>query len=141
MAKPSFIGSLMAGVTGSVKGAVALGVIGIAIAAPIGALLGAMGIGAATAGAGLALGTAIGVSMIGVGSSIGAIVGVVKSREAAAPSGEDIVNVAKISFAQGVAVGHDARVPEQSKQQVISEGRSFQERLMAERGAMGPKQV
>lgn len=128
--KPSFFSSVASGIGGFFKGALSGGAIGIiggsllalaavgiaavagapvmATATAIGATMGIeVGIGTvigAVAAAGAVVG---GTSMAAVGAAAGTMTGVVRSREEGQPKAEDIVNVAKISFAQGVAVGHN----------------------------------
>jgi hypothetical protein len=108
--KPSFFGSMMNGITGTVKGTLAGGAVGIITGAAIGAIA-----GLATGGLALAAvaGAAVTGAMIGgaalalIGSAAGMVTGVVRHREAAQPSAQDVVSVAKVSFAQGVSVGHN----------------------------------
>ena len=118
MKKPaSFMSSVMSGMTGYVKGALGGGLIGAVGGALVGALvagvsllaagasgglLPAFGILAASAGTFALGGAAAGAAL---GSTAGMITGVVRSREANQPTAQDIVNVAKISFSQGVQVG------------------------------------
>jgi hypothetical protein len=104
--KPSFFGSVISGITGYIKGALAGGAVGIATGAVLGAIVGAIVIGtggmagAAVVGA-MYLGSAFG----GIGALAGTVTGVVKSRETGQPSAQDIANVAKASYQQGVSVG------------------------------------
>ena len=114
--KPSFSTSVLSGVGGYIKGAITAAIAGGIGGAIIGAALG--GLALATGGAasiGLAFGaiasSAISGSIVGaailapLGALAGLVTGVVRSRETASPTAKDIVNVAKISFSQGVHVG------------------------------------
>jgi hypothetical protein len=116
--KASFFSSVMSGIGGYFKGMLAGGVVGAVGGALVGAVIAGITLatgGVATAGIAAALigGQALTGALIGgsalasIGAIAGAITGVVKSREANQPTAEDVVNVAKISFAQGVAVGHN----------------------------------
>jgi|GEM_PF-4795429 len=119
--RPSFIGSVMSGIGGWIKGALSGGLVGALGGALVGAIVGGVGLALATGAAPLTLaagaiavglsaatGAGIGAAALGaVGAVAGTVTGVVRSREAGQPSAEDVVNVAKISFAQGVAVGHN----------------------------------
>jgi hypothetical protein len=144
--KPSFFRSVMSGIAGYAKGALAGGLVGVIAGGLIGAIAGvfipgageaiaaAIGlntgtaIGGAAALAGAAGGAGIGGSILAsVGSLAGAVTGVVKSREAATPSAQDVVNVAKISFTQGVAVGHQVGQEEASSK--------WRDRIAQQRGA------
>lgn len=128
--KPSFISSVASGIGGFIKGALSGGIMGalggalvglaaVGIAAiviptaPIAAAAGFLGL-AADATVGAVLGSAAltgaavgGAALATVGAGAGTMTGVIRSREEGQPKAEDIVNVAKISFAQGVAVGHN----------------------------------
>lgn len=117
--KPSFAGSVMAGIGGWIKGALSGGIVGAIAGAVVGAVVGGIGLaiaanpvtlaaGALAVGATALTGAGIGAAALGsIGSVAGTVTGVVKSREVGQPTAEDVVNVAKISFAQGVAVGHN----------------------------------
>ncbi len=139
MAKTSFFGSVISGVTGAIKGSVGLGLLGAAVGAAVGLAIfafnpiaGGMGIAAIMGALG---GAQIGVS---VGAPLGAITGVIKSREANAPEAQDIINVANIAFAKGVEVGHDRRTSEHSIAQVQEAAAGHVDRLQAEhRGQVG----
>ena len=106
--KPSFMRSTLSGMLGTLKGALVGGGVGAAIGAVV-------GIGVAIASGGLALpalafGAIVGAQLFAlpmalVGALSGTVTGVVQSREAAQPSANDMVNVAKIAYAQGVSVG------------------------------------
>lgn len=115
--KASFFSSVMGGIGGYFKGMLAGGVVGAAGGALVGAVIagftlltggvGTLGVAAAVVGAQALSGALIGGSALAsIGAIAGAITGVVKTREANQPTAQDVVNVAKISFAQGVAVGH-----------------------------------
>jgi len=144
MPKPtSFFSSVMSGIAGYVKGALAGGVVGAIGGAVVGAAIGAFTI--ATGGTFLAalatVGTAAavgGVSLASIGSIAGAMTGVVKSREAGQPSASDVVNVAKISFAQGVAVGHNIEHSANQQQSTTHRDRVTQERAAV---ALSERQV
>jgi hypothetical protein len=118
--KPSFVGSVMSGIGGYIKGAFSAGVIGAVAGTLIGAVIAGVSLALGGEGAAATLGegvgqvaaTAITGAAIGggilapLGALAGLVTGVVKSRETKQPTADDIVNVAKISFAQGVQVGH-----------------------------------
>lgn len=115
--KPSFVSSVMSGLGGYVKGAITAGLAGGAGGAVIGAVIAGITLatgGAATVAAGALavaggalIGAGIGAAVLApLGAVAGLVTGVVKSREAGQPSAQDIVNVAKVSFAQGMQVGH-----------------------------------
>jgi hypothetical protein len=104
-AKPSFLRSVMSGIGGYIKGALTGVTVGGLTGAGIGALV---GIATGGVGAAAALGAALGASLLGtIGATAGTMTAIVRNREAAQPSADDVVKVAKISFAQGVAVGHN----------------------------------
>ena len=118
--KPSFFSSVASGIGGFVKGALSGGIMGIIGGALVGAAVAAIGFIAAPAvglttaaiataiGAEAAIGAVLGgAALATIGAAAGTMTGVIKSREEGQPRAEDIVNVAKISFAQGVAVGHN----------------------------------
>jgi hypothetical protein len=106
--KPSFFRSTLSGIAGTFKGALA----GAGVGAVMGAVLGA-GFAVATGGFGLAaiaFGAIVGAELLAIPMSIvgalsGTVTGVVTSRETAQPSAGDMMNVAKIAYAQGVSVG------------------------------------
>ena len=136
--KPSFFASMISGVNGWVKGLIAGGLIGAVMGAAIGAVVALVtgsfegGIKAAEIGA-AALNTA-GMSaafMGSIGSLAGTVTEVVRSREAAMPSGNDIVNVAKISYAQGIATGHAISQQQEAVEQTKWRDKVSQERAGA----------
>jgi hypothetical protein len=102
--KPTFFQSMMSGIKGWTKGLFAGGAVGAATGLIVGAIIGLLpGVALATAAAyGLGYGTLLFAS---VGATSGAVTEVVRSREAHQVSGQDVTNVAKIAFAQGVSVG------------------------------------
>lgn len=111
--KPSFLGSVMSGIGGALKGGLtvgamgaaagaALGVIGTALgvtAIPIPDLLGGMTIAGPILG-GTVMGAALGSS---IGSTYGGLTGVIASRER--NDGPSRQEVAQVAFAQGVQLG------------------------------------
>lgn len=114
--RPSFSSSMLSGISGFIKGALSGGLTGIVGGAIVGAIVG--GITLATGGAAsLAIGAAAVAETAGVGAAIGGmllaplgalsglVTGVVRNREANQPTATDIINVAKVSFSQGVQVG------------------------------------
>ncbi len=114
--KPSFVSSVLSGVGGYIKGAIAAGIAGGVGGAIVGAALGGLALatgGASTIGLALAAvasstvsGAVMGAAILApLGALAGLITGVVRSREPEQASAKDIINVAKISFAQGVQVG------------------------------------
>lgn len=124
--KPSFLTTLKKGTWGYIKGSIAGGLVGIIAGAAIGAVIGffAGGVGAV---AGATLGAAWGGGLM---ASIGAITGtateVVKTRSANLATREDVVNMAKISVAQSVALSH-----QMAQEQAAGPG--FREREAARR--------
>lgn len=120
MARPTFFSSVLSGITGAVKGAIGVGVLGAAAGVIVGVGLGAFAAaGAGTMAAGAVLGAISGgITGVEIGTVLGAITGIVKSRETDPPEAQDIVNLAKISFAQGVSTGRDKRVPEAALDEV-----------------------
>ncbi len=145
--KPSFFASTLSGVGGYIKGAITAGIAGGLGGALIGAVVGGVGLALAGASGGLlpalaAVGAAS-LSGAGIGASImaplgalaGLITGVVKSRETHQPSANDIVNVAKISFAQGVQVGAHM-------EQAQGHGKGkFQEAYVKEKTVLAEQQI
>lgn len=135
--KASFVSSTWEGIKGYVKGVVAGGIIGIIGGAIGGAVLGfvtgGFGLEAAIA-TGLMGGAIGGVSLAGIGGVAGAMTGVVRSREANQPTAEDIVNVAKISFAQGVGVGQ--HLGHEQVRQATKSVTHHQDKIKGERAAM-----
>lgn len=126
MAK-SFMGSLVDGGIGYVKGLVTGGVVGVVAGAVIGGLLGIVGgPGGMVAGA---MGGALflGVTFATIGSIAGSATQVVKGREAGSYSAADVSRTAHVAFAQGVQVGQNLS-PEQ-------EQTTFRDRIEAERAA------
>jgi len=110
--KPSFIYSVIKGVGGFVKGALAGGTVG----AVGGGLLGTIAMlaemvfawqpGFVLAFGVIKMGAIIGAAAFGaIGALSGAMTDIVRSRETAQLSAEDVVAVAKISYAQGLANG------------------------------------
>jgi hypothetical protein len=152
-AKPGFLSSMMSGIKGWVKGAIAGGVIGLIAGAVIGGVVALINpvagaevfalTTAETASLGAATITVIGTALAGasalgsLGGLAGAMTEVVRSREAAQPSAQDIVGVAKMSFAQGVAVGHNIAQQQQQEQA----GPSFVERENQRRAAAAQSQL
>ena len=133
--KPSFFKSMMEGIKGYVKGALAGGVVGVISGAAVGALLGAVGLVSLSTGAAAIAGAIwVGSAMAGVGALSGTVTGVVRSREAANPSAQDVLGVAKATFAQGVAVGQQmgqAQAVEAQEQGTRWQDRERQRRAQA----------
>ena len=134
--KASFFSSLMAGISGFVKGTIALGIVGALVGATGGAIIGAFsaeaGAVAATAIAGAINTGAIGAML---GSTFGPIVSILQSREQGAVDGQDVVNVANMAFAQGMQAGRSKNVSEPSKEQVQHAADHFQKQLAAEKSS------
>lgn len=131
--RPSFFESLIAGAKGIVKGAIVLGAMGLIGGGLIGGLLGGTGIitgGALVAG--LAGGVAMGNMGVLVGGIIGAVTGVVQHREAANPDPQDIINVANISFAQGVETGRHKNVSQEACTELHEASSKFRDKLKSE---------
>lgn len=153
--KKSFLGSVMDGIGGFIKGAFtggAIGAIGGAAIAAVGALVfpGAAetlltAITASTgAGAAVATNAIANVGIVGLSTITGAVAGastfgavggysgmateVIRGREAGQVSGEDVANVAKISYAQGVMVGHNI-----AQEQQAEVSTKFRDKVMQQR--------
>jgi hypothetical protein len=131
--KVSFLDSLKAGAFGMAKGAVMLGLLGIVAGGALGAALGAASIipgGAATAAT---LG-AIAFGQMGtvIGTIIGGFTGVVASREVQAVDAQDVINIANISFAQGVEVGRSKKISHGAVTELQEAAGHFREKLAAE---------
>ena len=131
--KPSVIGSLAAGTLGFIKGAIALGAIGAAVGTVIGAGLGAFGIGTSSMAAGAAFGAVRGVAYAALGAIIGGASSVMQYREAKGPDAQDIINVANISFAQGVEVGRNQNISEHAIEKLKEAQRTFQQTIAQQR--------
>ena len=139
--KPTFFSSVLSGIAGYVKGMIVGGVTGGAVGAAVGAVIGiaALLVGGATlplipamlAIGGMAMGGAVlgGSFMAGIGALSGTVTGVVKSREASQPSTQDVLNVANISFAQGVESG---RAMEQQQEETKWRDRYAKEKATPE---------
>lgn len=128
--------SLLAGLKGMAKGALVLGITGLIAGAALGGLLGATAImpgGALFVGSTAA--AALGQMGAVIGTIIGGFTGVVASREVQAPDAQDVINIANISFAQGVAVGRSKELSEGNAQELAEAARTFQDRLAAEKPA------
>lgn len=121
--------SIGSGMAGYVRGAIALGVV-----------LGAVGLVSGLLAAGFEMGaltTALSSASfgLGLGGLIGAVTGVMQNREKAAPDAQDIINVANISFAQGVSAGKSQSVSEPSKEEAIAAGDHFRKQLATEKNS------
>lgn len=106
--KPSFLSSVMSGIAGSVKGALAGGAVGAAMGALAGAAIAAAtgGLALPVIGLGALVGAeVVGVTMAAVGALSGTVTGVVASREPVQPTVNEAVNIAKVSYAQGMSRG------------------------------------
>lgn len=129
--KPSFFSSVMSGIKGFVKGAFTGGFVGALVGGLIGAGLSAMTGGLAAPMVLLgAIGTGAtfgGVVFSSIGSVAGAFTEVIRSREPQQPSAQDIVNIANIAFAQGVAASQHYNLD------VDERSTKFRDRLAAER--------
>jgi hypothetical protein len=142
--KPSFMRSMISGIAGYAKGAIAGGLVGALAGAAIGGVIALFSPEAgieifkaiATAGTQVpALGAtaigAIGGALSGgavlasIGAFTGAITGVVKSREVAQQDLQQVADIAKASFAQGMAMGQEL---EQQRSKT-----PWQDRIAAER--------
>ncbi len=154
--KKSFFGSVMDGIGGFIKGALAGGAVGViagAAIAAVGALIfpgaaeaflggfipeaagqgiATLGITGASALTGATLG---GMTMGAVGGYSGMATEVVRGREATQVSGEDVANVAKISYAQGMMVGHNI-----AQEQQTGASNKFRDKIAQERAARATQQ-
>lgn len=154
MNKPGFLTSMLSGIRGYAKGFFAGGAIGAITGAVIGGVVAlfspdaGLAIGKAVfdlgTTSGLLAGAAGGAAIIGTGlASIGSLAGmateVVRSREAGQPTAQDVVNVAKISFAQGVGVGHQVSQAEQQAAQQET-GTAWRDKIEKARAAQQPQQ-
>lgn len=141
--KPSFFSSVLSGIKGWAKGWLAGGVVGLALGAALGAAAGLVipgmaefasstigsNVGAVLGGATVGAAT-LAAGFSGIGSLAGMATEVVRSREAAQPSASDITNVAKISYAQGIATGH-AIAQQQEAEQTTFRDKEMQRRAAA----------
>ncbi len=128
--KKSFLDSTTDGMWGFIKGALTGGVIGALAGAAIAGIAALVFpgvgevLGAAITGQAATL-SKVGVTLVGglVGAStFGAIGGysgmateVIRGRESTQISGQDVANVAKISYAQGMMVGHNIAQEQQAE--------------------------
>lgn len=161
--KPSFLKSTFSGMKGWVKGLLAGGAVGVIAGGLIGAVAGLIVPGAGEAimgalststgvaatattasivsmgaiGGGAAAGAALGGAMLaGVGATAGTLTGVVQSRDQGQVQAEDVVNVAKISYAQGMGMGQ-----QMGREQAAHEAQThFRDKIMKERAARGQSQ-
>lgn len=136
-----------AAVRGLVKGAIILGAAGLAVGGLVGLGIDLAGGGGAFAAAAQATGlsttayTALasaltfGQMAAAVGAVAGAATGVMQRREPQAVDPQDIVNIANISFAQGMEAGRSQSVSMASKMDVAQTATRFQDRLAAEKAA------
>lgn len=137
--KPSFLSSVVSGAKGWVKGLLAGGVVGVVTGGLVGVVVGVAtgGFGIAALGA-AGVGAYVGGSILGsIGSLAGTVTEVVRSREAGQPSANDILNVAKVSYAQGIATGHALS----QQQQQEAEQTAFRDRIIKERAAAAQSQI
>jgi len=123
--QPSFFNTLMSGTKGMAKGAAILGGIGLVTGALLSFVFG---------GAPAVIGGAIGFALMGgaAGSLIGAFTGVAQSREIQAADPQDIINLANITFAQGVAVGRSKELSKQNAVELEQAASSFREKIASE---------
>lgn len=130
--KPSFAFSMLSGVKGWVKGLLAGGLTGLVVGGVVGAAAGLLTGGVGAIVGGMITGGYTGGSILG---SIGALAGmateVVRSREVSQPSANDIVNVAKVSYAQGIAAGHAIAQDQQAGQSTQWQDKETQRRAAA----------
>lgn len=125
--KPSFLASTWEGIKGSVKGGLAGAVIGAIGGAVVGSIIALATGGTAALVGGLIAGMKAGAAIVSsLGITAGAVTGVVQSREEGQVSAQDIVTVAKMSFAQGVAMA-----PEVHKEQTKFRDMVAQQRAQA----------
>jgi len=118
--KPSFTKTVTKGITGFFKGGLVGAGVGAVVGGVVGIIIPPFGI------AGAILGAAVGATSIaGIGALAGTVTGVVKSREAGQVNAEDVVNVAKISFAQGVATGQSGHVQRLEAQRAMMQERQI----------------
>ena len=131
--KPSFLSSVASGIKGWAKGLLVGGMLGAASGAVIGAIVGVATAGfAAPALAIIGTGMIMGASILGgAGAMAGTMTEVVRSRETA-PAADDVLNVAKISYAKGVSDGH---------QLAQEQGTKWQDQEKARAGARSASQL
>lgn len=126
---PTFLQSVASGIKGFIKGGLAGAAVGIAVGGVVGAAAGLLLSGLSLVLPAIGLGAYFGGAILG---SIGALAGltteVVRSRESASPSANDIVNVAKVSYAQGIATGHGLAQEQQAGQSTQWQDRENQRR-------------
>ncbi|MFO0388413.1 MAG: hypothetical protein ACK502_01645 [Alphaproteobacteria bacterium] len=120
---PDMIGSLLA------SGSVATGEVGAAAVA--GAT--AVSLGAGPVATASVIGGSVGGAILStVGGFSGMATEVIRGREAAQVSGEDVANVAKISYAQGVMVGHNIAQEQQAEVSTKFRDKVAQQRTQAQ---------
>lgn len=134
MQKPSFTSSLIAGAVGFAEGLLVLGLVGAIAGGGVGAILGATGLLAGEILGGAMVG-AINTGLIAasIGATVGPIVGVIQHRESASVDTQDVINVANIAFAQGMASCKNQNVSEKSANNVLESADKFQKQLAAEK--------
>lgn len=135
--RTSFAESLASGIGGFIKGAFSGGLIGAIGGAAVGAILALTGVLTGGVGAAALAAAAWGAAGMGaVGALAGTTTGVVQSREKNQVSAQDVVNVATISYAQGMGVGHHL-AQEQAAEQKQSH---FRDKILKERAARSADQ-
>ncbi|MGE0754751.1 MAG: hypothetical protein AB7L92_06285 [Alphaproteobacteria bacterium] len=132
--KATFAQSTASGIAGFIKGALSGGLVGAIGGAVVGAVIGVVtgGLALPVIGAAALDGIIIGAAaMGGVGALAGTTTGVVQSREKNQVTAQDVVNVATISYAQGMGVGHTI-----GKEQAAQEAQThFRDKILKERAA------
>lgn len=131
--RPSFLSSMWSGVKGFVKGMFAGGAVGAVAGAVIGAVIGVATGGFSAVALGVMGVTAYfgALAMGSIGGMAGMATEVVRSREAVQPSANDIINVAKVSYAQGIATGH-GMAQQQEAEQTTFRDKELQRRSAAQ---------
>ena len=150
--KPSFFSSTMDGIQGTIKGTLAGGAVGAVAGAAVAAIGALVFPGAAEAlastltasgidlagtlgaiGTATAVGATAGAATLGsVGASAGMVTEIVRGREETQISGEDVANVAKISYAQGISVGHAIAQEQQAEVSTKFRDKIAQQRAQAQ---------
>ena len=122
--RPGFFETLISGAVGMAKGAMILGGIGLAVGGLLSLALG---------GAAAVVSGALGFAMMGAvaGGLIGAFTGVAQTREAQASDPQDIINLANISFSQGVSVGRSKELSKERAEELEQSASHFREKIAA----------
>lgn len=137
--KPSFLKTMFNGAKGYVKGLLAGGAVGAISGAAIGAIIALVTGNIASVGEVVLEGIKFGTLALGsIGAMAGTMTEVVRTREAAQVSGQEVANVAKIALAQGIGIGH--QIAQAEAQEAAQAGTKFRDKIAQERATRGTAQ-